>query len=280
MPILKLLGKSAFLGPILRRVLMSWRKVRRGNPVEREMGGRSVLLNYANGIQLGAIDAFPDREPEFSARLLASLDAMVERPCLLDIGANIGLYVVASAIRTTCSVVHAFEPDHLNFGVLKQNVDSNCLNDSVTLWNIALGREAGRLFTDSANSGSGSFAPARENGDIEIEVRCVDDMWKAGQIGRPTHLLIDVEGAEGDVLDGAQNMLSALKPKIFVEIHHNKLTDFGTNILDFHAKMLKLGYALEWLRTPSKGPGQHSQFHAIYSSLDDYATNGGIEERL
>lgn len=279
MTVLNRLAGSAYIGPLLRRAVMSWRKVTRGNPVKREIGGCTVTLNYANGMQLHAIDAFPEREHEFSARLLASLDAMLERPCLLDIGANIGLYVVATATRPNRSIVHAFEPDPLNFRILEQNVESNALTDRVTLWNIALGSEPGRLYIDTALSGSGSFSPTHNKSGLEIEVRCVDDMWRAGLIGNPTHLLIDVEGAENDVLHGAKDMLSALKPKVFVEVHHQKLTDFSTNILELHDEMVKLGYELEWLRTPKRGHGEHNQFHAIYGSADEVAGGGEKETR-
>lgn len=64
--------------------------------------------------------------------------------------------------------------------------------------------------------GDHGFKELHEPGDIPIYK--LDDFNEAGYIS-PRHLILDVEGSEWEVLRGAEKMLRAFKPKIFLSLH-------------------------------------------------------------
>ena len=61
----------------------------------------------------------------------------------------------------------------------------------------------------------------------------------------PDIIKIDVEGAEGAVLDGMSEVLADIGPKLFIEIHPNKMTDFGYSERDVQNKLFSEGYHIE-----------------------------------
>jgi hypothetical protein len=50
-----------------------------------------------------------------------------------------------------------------------------------------------------------------------IKTVVIDDLLKAGQLPAPSFVKIDVEGAEGQVLQGMRRTLASAKPALFIE---------------------------------------------------------------
>lgn len=122
----------------------------------------------------------------------------------LDIGANVGTFtVLAAGVRGAAA--YSFEPDPENLRRLRKNIAVNHLEERVQVYDCALGatrREAGftvgldtqnRLATDSTTK------------TITVRVEKLDDVVSDAQ---PIMMKIDVEGAELDVLSGAERILS------------------------------------------------------------------------
>ena len=66
----------------------------------------------------------------------------------------------------------------------------------------------------------------------------LDDFAKSNNV-IPTHIKIDVDGAEHDVLNGATNILQSEKIRdVFIEIDNNNLT-----IIEL---MTSLGFEISW----------------------------------
>jgi hypothetical protein len=66
----------------------------------------------------------------------------------------------------------------------------------------------------------------------------LDDFAKSNDV-IPTHIKIDVDGAEHDVLNGATNILQSEKIRdVFIEIDNNNLT-----IIEL---MTSLGFEISW----------------------------------
>jgi len=132
--------------------------------------------------------------------------------CFLDIGAHVGTYTIAcgaKALRT-----YAFECSSRSFCYLAANVALHDLTERVSLYNTALGgRNYFADYIQRSQDGGGSgiqelCAKDRELPRTKVPVWRLDDL----QLQLPARIglvKIDVEGAEKDVLIGAQETLRA-----------------------------------------------------------------------
>jgi FkbM family methyltransferase len=138
----------------------------------------------------------------------------------LDIGANLGVVTLAMAkLVGSSGRVHAFEPNPHMQGLLKQSIGRSYRN--IVLHETALGSEEGELelYVPPANVGAGSFVNHRDALHAEI-VRCtvrrLTDVVKDEKIERIRLIKIDVEGFENEVLRGADDVLSDIRPDAIV----------------------------------------------------------------
>ena len=104
----------------------------------------------------------------------------------------------------------------------------------------AIGSKSGDLLTIKANSDTHIPAFHKKNVPYEYEVMSLAlDDFAASQNIQPTHLKIDVDGAEFEVLKGAKKILKspALK-EVFIEIDNENIA-----IKDY---MASLGFTVKW----------------------------------
>ncbi len=159
-------------------------------------------------------------------RLLASLCRSGMR--VADVGANLGYYTLlfAHAVGPT-GQIDCFEPEPDNLVTLEINVRENRL-DQVRIHPVAVGGEDGTVGLSLGLNGV-----VTEGGAIEVPVRRLDSV-----IEPPLDLLkIDIEGYEGHALRGAEALLRAERPNLFVELHPALLAAPDT-----------IGGLVEWLR--------------------------------
>lgn len=136
--------------------------------------------------------------------------------CVLDIGAASGYYSLLSA-RLVGQVgrVVAFEPDARNLHVLKSHLSANRLS-CVTVRDCALSDQTGVVrFGGGTGSGTGRIC---DSGVAEVTTRRLDDVADEMQL-HPTHLKIDVEGAELAVLRGGERTIRRCRPVLFLSTH-------------------------------------------------------------
>jgi len=134
---------------------------------------------------------------------------------VLDIGANIGYYVLMEAQR--CRKVYAVEPVPRNVAVLTENVRLNGY-DNVEIFSLAFGRAAGmETMYLSAKSNWHSFHPAPDTvGRLDIPVETVDAFLRGREC--PTLVRMDVEGYEINIIDGMTETLPRIG-RMFIELH-------------------------------------------------------------
>jgi FkbM family methyltransferase len=136
---------------------------------------------------------------------------------MFDIGANIGLYSIYAALRGVTVV--AFEPESQNYALLNRNVFLNQAQDRVTCLNVALSDtdglvylyipvfEAGRAlnnFESACVESAGSGKPEFKQGVIAFSL---DSYLSRYPRVFPTHIKIDVDGAESKIVKGAAKTL-------------------------------------------------------------------------
>ncbi len=150
---------------------------------------------------------------------------------MLDIGANIGYYVleVADLLGDRASIV-AFEPDPDNRQLLERNVERNGYGELVDISPLAVDEQSGeRTFCRSTHSNWNRLERDEAAGNVDeieerfpIETTSVDEYLDEAGIdpGTVNAVRMDLEGHELNVLKGMKDVLAADEPLVlFIEFH-------------------------------------------------------------
>lgn len=182
-----------------------------------------------------------------------------DEPRILDLGANIGLSVLAFKRGHPRARVVALEPDPTLFQILTQNVHGNGFTD-VTLIPKAAWREETRLtfVPDGADAGRAAAGPspgADPNARrLEVEALSVPDLLRREAFDT---IKMDIEGAEHVVLPACAGLLGGVS-RMFVEYHGAA------------GETSALGSVL----APLEEAGFHIQVHSVRSARHPFL-NGG-----
>jgi len=130
----------------------------------------------------------------------------------VDIGAHIGFYTVRLALK--CRHVHAVEPNPESAYILRRNLELNNIKN-VTVHQCACGRTRSKAKIYIADTCT-TLIPRTGRKTVEVDVKPLDSLVKYCDIVK-----IDVEGFEEEVLLGAENLITHVKP-IWVIEHHDK----------------------------------------------------------
>lgn len=125
-----------------------------------------------------------------------------------NIGANLGYYtLLASECVGVGGKVFAFEPAPENFELLKRTVSENKLAN-VELFPSAVGAAKGSatLSLSQTNSGDHQLQNVASREHIVVNVTSIDAFTSDGYT-QPNAIIMDVQGAEFDVLRGASSSL-------------------------------------------------------------------------
>jgi len=169
----------------------------------------------------------------------------------VDAGAHVGQYaLLASGQVGAAGRVIAFEPHPVLGEVLRRNVRrAGCAN--VTVSPLALGKAGGSaslVLHPSANPGASSLRPdgvTAHHRRAPVTVAALDDCLDSEGVAKVDVLKLDVEGAELDVIEGAQRTLAA-NPGIVlvVEFLRENPLRFGRTVEDLEARLRELGFLL------------------------------------
>jgi FkbM family methyltransferase len=140
-----------------------------------------------------------------------------EGDVFFDLGAHVGYTTaVASALVGPRGQVVAFEPRPINVRCLEKHLRVNRLTN-VRLIQACVGDQTSRCrFETRTGTGTGHVTA---NGDLEVDMVSLDDLFAGEEIPEPDFLKIDVEGAEVNALEGAKTLLGEARPKVLVSIH-------------------------------------------------------------
>jgi len=177
--------------------------------------------------------------------------------CILDVGANIGLFTVAAKQKAPDARLYAFEPIPDSFQILEKNVQLHGCSDA-HLFNIAIGSKdfGERIFTFYPHApGNSTSAPeikqaarpaldqifGKEQTDFILEaekrtaqVRTLSSVIQEQGITNIDYLKIDVEGDELSVLEGIEEQHWPLITQLAIETHTQLLHDKVREILVSH----------------------------------------------
>lgn len=136
-----------------------------------------------------------------------------------DIGANVGLYSLLFSKRAKS--VYSFEPFPRNIYYLKRNLFLNkIINVNVIPYAVS-NVDGFSNFEEGENFSTGKLD---FKGNLKVKTMRLDTFIKLNNID-PDLIKIDVEGAEYDVLRGAEFLLENYKPIIFLSTHGIKIKE-------------------------------------------------------
>jgi FkbM family methyltransferase len=173
----------------------------------------------------------------------------------LDIGANLGLHTtIAAHLVGESGRVLAVEPQEDMCELIRLNASQNGLSN-ISIVQAAVGRVAGdatlhQLYDGNPGAATLRIGPSESaRSTASVPVRTLSDVVAGAGFGaRALVVKIDVEGAELEVLSGADECFSECPPSvILVECMDHHLRRFGATSLDLLGTLDALGYRLSSL---------------------------------
>lgn len=162
----------------------------------------------------------------------------------LDIGANIGLTTIPVAQHPAVRCL-AFEPDPVNSGHLRANVDRNCPHHNVAIHQVALFKDEATLdlALNQSNPGANRVRLGQQASGQTIAVEAVPLDRFLDQLDGAVAVKIDAEGAEPFVIAGGRKVLSraALVALEFAPHHMRALGSDPNIVLEFLAGFERIG---------------------------------------
>ena len=218
------------------------------NPVARIKTSYGELVCKAgHGRLLWRAQSFFDEEPE----TISWLDKLTSNDVYWDIGANVGLYAIYAAKFRGCQTV-AFEPESQNYALLVENIVLNGVSDHCLPACVAVADKpavnrlhvryitkggAYNAFRGSEPGGTGaapeSFMAAQKyekhSGFDQLVFGCsVDELVVKHGLPAPTHIKIDVDGLEPNIVAGAlETIKSGRIRSLLIELNTKSAADMA-----------------------------------------------------
>ncbi len=122
----------------------------------------------------------------------------------LDVGANVGTYtVLASGVCGARTL--AFEPDPITLSHLKRNIEINGLSERARVYDCALGATSGEVAFTVGLDTVNRIANGGDKRTRTVRMEKLDEIVSDSQT---IMMKVDVEGAELEVLLGAEKLLA------------------------------------------------------------------------
>ncbi|URM33460.1 FkbM family methyltransferase [Cytobacillus firmus] len=204
-------------------------------------------VSFPKGCSLIEQVRYGEYEKVLVEKIVSEL-SFVERPVLLDIGANIGLVSLSVKKKLPQSQIFAFEPRLETFNHLVKTLENNSLQKEITAFNLALGNTDGfadfYLHNEKDASGDGLVDTKRagETTKTSVKILKLDSLWEQNSFPKVDVIKIDVEGAEYLVLEGAKKLLSTFSPIIIMEFFPENMKSYPFEVEDLFSLFEELEY--------------------------------------
>lgn len=184
----------------------------------------NIKITTPNSLCKYRADSFFEKEPA----TLLWLDSIPENTVLWDVGANIGLYSVYAALRSS-AIVYSFEPSVFNLEQLARNIFINSCQDRVTILPLALTDQISiQSFNLSTTAWGGALSSfgvdfdqfgGKHISSFQYKTLGTPMSFLVDQLNipQPDYLKIDVDGIEHFVLRGGSEILFNVK-SVLVEV--------------------------------------------------------------
>lgn len=182
------------------------------------------LLSFRYTYDLGHLEGFEERQSQQYFEPFFRVSG--GEPIFIDVGGFDG-FTSEEFIRHAPDyrAIYIFEPEASNRERCSERLDRF---GNIHLLPFGAGREKATLKFSS----DGSASSLREDGEIEIDVRPIDDVVN----DVPTFIKMDIEGAELMALDGARRLISKYRPVLAIAVYHrpSDMWNIPQKILEYY----------------------------------------------
>ncbi len=171
-------------------------------------------------------------------------EAATNAPIIVDCGANIGMSILYFKKLYPEARITAFEANPHAFAMLKQNVESNHLED-VHLHNVALydaETEISFFIGEDVGTLLGSIKPERGGGN-ELKVRAARLSTYLADMDQVDLIKMDVEGAEVKIFADLLASGTITKAREYIVEYHHNMDDNKSNLAGFLQLFESSGYS-------------------------------------
>lgn len=204
------------------------------------------------------------------------------KPILFDVGANVGEYSKLLTTLFPASAVYSFEALPATFNILTNNINQDkrirCFN-----WALGARPEKRTIYSEGAGSGLSTFYPIDEIiaedrlSEVKVSTTTIDSFCQENGINKIDLLKIDVEGAELDVLIGAERMITERRISfIQFEFGKNHIKS-GSHLYDFF-KLLSDYNISRVLKNGLRPLQKYQATHEIYLSANYLAEQKNLTD--
>ena len=207
------LGLSIFL-PKRRWIIRSliFDRMKGTLPVSTPRG--ELTFHICNRQTLKFAHDFETFEPD----TLRWIDRLPSDAVLWDIGANVGMFSLYAALQPGIRVV-AFEPAASTYDTLVKNIQLNNLGSSISAYGIALGDRTRRSVMRMSSFEAGHYMHSLQSAELSVGVEAegnleqpvleltIDDFARVFSPPLPTHIKLDVDSNENEIIAGAKGLL-------------------------------------------------------------------------
>lgn len=172
---------------------------------------------------------------------------------IIDIGGHIGSFTVAVATHFPNATVYVYEPAHLSYQYLIQNISNNNLSSRVNAVEAAVGMHDGReLFYEAGEASCGaSLSPTAGGRKQMVKVVSFDVIMEEFKTCVDI-LKIDCEGEEYNIILNSKNSSWEKVQTLLLEYHPIQ----GHTFLELDHRLRELGFIMKWQEdTPVQGIG-------------------------
>lgn len=160
---------------------------------------------------------------------LHKIDETHDDPIILEVGANVGYYLLQAAdILGEDTRIYAFEPGENNIEQLQKNVCLNGYSERVELIQAAVGDTVGTAQFRIEAAGNKNHVVEGETGTniTEVDLTTLDQFVRDHEIdyGEIDAIRMDAQGYEYNIIQGMSEILEESDTLLlFVEVHPNML---------------------------------------------------------
>ena len=183
---------------------------------------------------------------------------------VIDVGANVGFFSLRFAkwVGDGGQVI-SIEPEDRNYDSLVSALKREGLFARVRAFKAVAAAEAGNMFLEINPLHPADHKLSRDGIGLPVTAVTLDDLMRGNCNPGPTLVKIDVQGAEMLVLKGATGILKNTGPALFVELHEEGLSKFGTSVSEILDYLSEYNYEVYWLmRTGAPRKTDPEEIHA------------------